>query len=583
MSNRRIYNKIVLLLNIIILLGSQNSNIISNLPSDTIDSSNEISPKVITNNFRDFYQNLGNLSNTSSHDPIRIEGNLDFAVQAENESWQGNGSKNNPYVISDFSIVANNQSGIAILNTDIYFAISNVTIAGFYVNTSEELTGAWGIYLSNVSNGNISYNTIINTERGISIENSAILYVAYNYVTGGADNYWISTSNNLVVHANVANANLRGYGFFILYSRNSYFSQNTAVQTENSGFYINNVYWSSSSPKNITLIDNQAINTGNDGFSILNSAEIKLYDNFAQNNSGAGFRLWTSSFIPEVGTRNNILVNNSAFRNKNGFSLYSSSNNTLINNTALENNQFGFHLLFAYNNQLLQNTAILNSLHGFLIAKSSGNTMQQNIASLNLLNGFLLHQSHYNTLMHNIASHQRFVDGIPESSSSSNGFRLYLSNNNVLIENSAINNTQAGFLLYQADHNDLVSNNVVQNLQEGIFALMSVNNNFSLNTIMGNKGHGIRLEGDNWTISRNNDILFNVIVNQTNYGVFLGNKTQNTRIFGNQLINNNHKNIQALDHGINNNFTANYWSDWNTPDTNADGIVTHSTLLMEIP
>ena len=38
------------------------------------------------------------------HDPIKIEGDEDFAAQAASEGWPGDGSEENPYVIEGYEI-----------------------------------------------------------------------------------------------------------------------------------------------------------------------------------------------------------------------------------------------------------------------------------------------------------------------------------------------------------------------------------------------------------------------------------------------------------------------------------------------
>ena len=93
------------------------------------------------------------LLNNEEHDPIVIEGNLDFATQANNENWPGDGSESSPYVISGFSISDSEFSAIQISNTNVYFLISNCT----FINDGN------GISLASVSNGHIFNNTVYNS------------------------------------------------------------------------------------------------------------------------------------------------------------------------------------------------------------------------------------------------------------------------------------------------------------------------------------------------------------------------------------------------------------------------------------
>ncbi|MBU4190270.1 MAG: hypothetical protein KJ886_04675, partial [Candidatus Thermoplasmatota archaeon] len=65
----------------------------------------------------------------TSHGPISINGNNDFASQASTEGWAGDGTKNNPYIIENYDINASlatgvwPRAGIKIKKTDIYFII----------------------------------------------------------------------------------------------------------------------------------------------------------------------------------------------------------------------------------------------------------------------------------------------------------------------------------------------------------------------------------------------------------------------------------------------------------------------------
>ncbi|MGC8913412.1 MAG: hypothetical protein ACP5LE_05740 [Thermoplasmata archaeon] len=40
----------------------------------------------------------------TAHAPIHITGNADFATQAVNEGWPGNGLQTNPYIIDGYDI-----------------------------------------------------------------------------------------------------------------------------------------------------------------------------------------------------------------------------------------------------------------------------------------------------------------------------------------------------------------------------------------------------------------------------------------------------------------------------------------------
>ena len=98
------------------------------------------------------------------HDPIRIEGDEDFAAQAQAEGWAGNGIEEDPYVIEGYEInlvggIGREHYGIHIENTEVYFVINNSKVIG------EEYSS--GIYLNYVRNGIIKDNIFENGYRGI--------------------------------------------------------------------------------------------------------------------------------------------------------------------------------------------------------------------------------------------------------------------------------------------------------------------------------------------------------------------------------------------------------------------------------
>ena len=108
----------------------------------------------------DSYQKV--TSQLVSHDPIEINGNLDFISQGQNEGWQGNGSLSNPVIIQNYFINTGGSYGINVSNVDLFFEIKNLS-----VNISDALlSNTVGITLNNVSNGKYTGNYINNSYVG---------------------------------------------------------------------------------------------------------------------------------------------------------------------------------------------------------------------------------------------------------------------------------------------------------------------------------------------------------------------------------------------------------------------------------
>lgn len=112
-------------------------------------------------------------SSLKSHGPISISGNGEFT--AENGVVKGNGTKDNPYVISGWLIEGGNP-GIYIHNTDKFFVIRSVEVSGSKV----------GIRFSNVKNGTIENTVIVGSEeKGINVSSSETIIIQGNEIRWG--------------------------------------------------------------------------------------------------------------------------------------------------------------------------------------------------------------------------------------------------------------------------------------------------------------------------------------------------------------------------------------------------------------
>ncbi|MHA2191622.1 MAG: right-handed parallel beta-helix repeat-containing protein [Candidatus Thorarchaeota archaeon] len=116
------------------------------------------------------------------HDPIEIVSNTDF----ETQGWPGNGSANNPYRIENLHITATTHC-IKIENTSVEFVITNCLLEGI---------GDSGVFLSNVSMGNIE-NCII-TEKGFAIAVHNSQNCTFAYISSEGCGFGINIDTNSV-------------------------------------------------------------------------------------------------------------------------------------------------------------------------------------------------------------------------------------------------------------------------------------------------------------------------------------------------------------------------------------------------
>ncbi len=102
------------------------------------------------------------------HNPILIDGNDNFTLQAANEGWPGDGSPTNPYRIENYEINRSWTAGycISISNTNVSFIIHKCLL----INANA--TNGAGIYLNNVTNGHITNTTCSYNESGIRFRQS---------------------------------------------------------------------------------------------------------------------------------------------------------------------------------------------------------------------------------------------------------------------------------------------------------------------------------------------------------------------------------------------------------------------------
>ncbi|MCG2826062.1 MAG: right-handed parallel beta-helix repeat-containing protein, partial [Thermoplasmatales archaeon] len=236
------------------------------------------------------------------HAPIYINGDDDFASQAESEGWIGIGSATNPYIIENYDINAGTAHGIEIRNTNVYFIIRNCMIHDGKIS-EDGVYGNYGIFFHNVKNGTVDNITSYSNFVGIYMQslsnNQLINCTVYNNSEGI---YLYSASNNQIIKCTVYD-NARGI-------------------------------WLDNYPAN-NQITNSTVYNNPYGISLYYSSNNKIVNCVVYNN-GHGLWLYYSS-------DNQIAkcdVNNSF---KNGIYLYYSSNNKIHYCNIYNNTDYGVY------------------------------------------------------------------------------------------------------------------------------------------------------------------------------------------------------------------------------------------------
>ncbi len=291
----------------------------------------------------------------------------------------------------------------------------------------------------------------------------------------------------------------------------------------------------------------------------------------------------------------NMTINAGSSPTKNGIYIQNSKNDYfVIKNCTIYNIPSGFPNAAIRLENTCNGTIFLNNCSNnvgigiYLLSNCKNNTIDSNIiVNKNLGRGIYLSSSHNNTLIRNIANNN------------TNGIYIQSSNFNQITYNHANNNTERGFYIYSSDNNYIGNNRAEQNRGgdngEGIILQDSRYNIVKKNTLNTNNGNGIRIYG-----SHNNTIDYNVIENNTKYGVLFiesleNNITRNViknntiigisisddsseknSVFKNLFVENGlhaQDNVGSLKINYWNTSTVgNYWDNITGTDSNKDGI-----------
>ncbi len=443
------------------------------------------------------------------HDPIVIDGDENFIETASNEDWSGDGSEDDPFIIDDYDIDLGGASGhcIDISNTQVYFTISNCYLTGAGINP-----GA-GIYLNNVTNGDIIDNTILKNYNGI---------------------YFVESDDNTVVNNSCNDIN--GYGIYLYDSNSNFIANNTDIYCSY-GIFLESSYFNILT-SNICYGDYRGIELEMSDSNILNN-------NTCYSNTHSGIYLYISS-------DSNTLTDNTCYSTTNGIYVFMSVSNVLINNTCYENDESGIYLNNSNHTTLRKNFCYNNDLHGIYLEKSESNTITDNTCNLNIWCGIILAYSNFSTLTNNVC-----YDNI---------YGVYLggSIHNILVNNTAYSNSESGFYLIIAHFNTLTDNTGYDNDFYGINVEYCSFNMLTDNTLYENNAWGINL-----LTSTCNIVTKNLFYDNTG-GVSFYDTTDNDCTW-NVFLDNGINAYDEFPYHIPNTFVYNYWLDYNGYDVDGDG------------
>lgn len=334
----------------------------------------------------------------TSSSSISINNNNDFSNQAATNSWPGNGTITNPYIINQLTINGQDTSALAITNVNVYFTIANCTLSTV---SSVSTISYQDLSLTNVSNGLIKDNLITDTTGyGAEISNVNNTQFINNTIsnTGPGGFTIINSNNNLFTNntfTNITNnISYNSYGFGMWYSSNNIVINNTflhddagvAIYSDSSHNLISNNYIAyghsygiqTGNTKDNLYKNNTIISMGDSGIlcgSGKNENDTFLH-NYIFNSSVNGVYLLYSDHVNFI---NNTISNST----QNSGILFENSNYTLIKGNNIFNNSIGIYFSYSsYDNSIIENN-ITNNINLGLQIHNSGNPNKYNTIEWN--------------------------------------------------------------------------------------------------------------------------------------------------------------------------------------------------------
>jgi parallel beta-helix repeat protein len=410
-------------------------------------------------------ESTGDLSDPSvliNHNPIYINGDSQFT--SGNGVIGGNGTKENPYMIENWSIVLYNfEKGIHIKNTDDYFIIKNCCI----YNGASKNSRMFGIYLKNVTNGTMENNRIVSNYYGIYLLKSNINTV----------------SNNICTFSQYA-------GVYLRYSDSNTIINNTCLKNRNGIILEDSI---------LNVFINNSSQNNEEGICILDSNSNTFINNIFNSNIFDGIFMFDSNL--------NAITNNICKLNgRNGMHLWYSDINYIINNTCISNGYEGICLRVSCSNNIINNTCNSNYYDGIGIEESNNNTILGNICNSNNDDGIVFYDSNLNIIINNTCNLNN-NDGI------SIDIKGKPSNYNIIINNFCKSNGDNGITCLNGESNTIMSNTCSLNNKKGIYIFG--NSNIIKKNICHLNDDGIYLD------SSSANILINNICNSNNNGILL--------------------------------------------------------------
>ncbi|MGA1793506.1 MAG: right-handed parallel beta-helix repeat-containing protein [Thermoplasmatota archaeon] len=567
-----------------------------------------------------------------SHAPIHIYQNL--SQKASQEGWTGTGVEGDPFIIEDLDIDATGSNyGFFISSTEEHFVIRNCRVRNADTETSPQYKGN-AIYLIQVSNGTIEDCEIFDSNyQNLMVNMCDNLSLSGNKVYGSSNNIGIMTwrSQDIMIEGNEVFDNPSG-GMEVSACERVVVEGNILEGNGGNGISVSNIYGSSFKHN---IISNNTLNA----FSITGYCPDNEFLGNIMIGGSITFYMDSGTLGDHTITSNNTVDGGPVYYYKNldmtGSSVPADAGEVILANVkGLTISSINFEagtaaIIAGYCEGIsIGGCELEGQLQGITVFETSNSTIEANVISnieynaisiqggqgnlikendiTNVNTGVIL----YGSTKGNIVTHNRISD-------CDTGISLYMSYMDAFpgtgneVEFNTIETCTNKGIYAQMEEGSTIANNSVKDAWIGIELFNTKNITVSGNLVLRND-IGISVNGRYWGSSWHNDIIDNRIedtngtgieLNRSMGGSYAGNLLYRSKSFG-VWIGHSHSNvlkrntflwnngstityspshIQARDDSTDNDWDSggfgNYWSDWQTPDADGNGIVDDPYLI----
>jgi parallel beta-helix repeat protein len=275
-----------------------------------------------------------------SHEPFNITSDMDF----ETQSWPGNGSESNPYIIENINITSEDSACIWIMNTTRHFVVRNCLFASPVLD-NRRIQYVFSITLTNVTNGVLYGNQWKNSSAGISGYGLDTCTISSNLFNVTQYGIMIMRSNHTIIFNNTQEFDNCYYGIVIHGGIDYTVYQNKFGSTLAYGISAWSIF-------NSSIYDNSF--SGSDDQAVFSSAGIELWGSSNCNISKNEVANFDESGLSILYGVNHKIEENNVTMSQSGISILSID--CIVRRNNLVNNSIGVDLVNANNTQVCENS-----------------------------------------------------------------------------------------------------------------------------------------------------------------------------------------------------------------------------------